>query len=227
MIPLRDINPTRIRPVLTWGLIALNVVIFLYQRSRPDGGEAFIRQWGLVPYYLTSGHLGSVSTVLTSMFLHGGWGHLILNMWSLYIFGDNVEEKLGRVRYLLFYALTGFAAALAHAAVDPDSPLPMVGASGAISGVLAAYMRLFPRARIITLVPIVIFFIIREWPAWLYVVVWFGIQLLFGLGALGGSSDVAFFAHIGGFLAGLYLIGQLLPLGAMRDRAPPGPEPWS
>ena len=225
MIPLRDINPTQSRPVLTWSLIGLNVAIFLYQRTMPQGDEEFVRQWGVVPYHLTSGHLGSVSTLLTSMFLHGGWMHLIFNMWSLYIFGDNVEDRLGRVRFVVFYVLTGFAAAIAHTLIDPDSKVPMVGASGAIAGVLAAYLRMFPHARVVTLIPLFFFFFIRELPAVFFIGLWFVIQLLNGLQSLGfpasSMGGVAFFAHIGGFLAGLYLIGRMgpaLPPRARRDR---------
>lgn len=212
---MRDINPARSTPVVTYALIALNVLVFAYEISL-DGGafEAFIRQWGMVPYWLTEFRLSSVSTVFTSMFLHGGLMHLVSNMWSLYIFGDNVEDVLGRVRYLVFYLVCGVGAAAAQVAIEPSSQVPMVGASGAIAGVMAAYLKMFPRARIVTLIPVFILFFIREIPAVFFIAFWFVLQLLSGLGSLGNPGamgGVAFFAHIGGFVAGLYLLARLRP----------------
>ncbi len=220
MIPLRDRNPTRTRPVLTWLLIAVNVAMFMHQASLDDAGfELFVRRYGLVPAWLTSGeYSGSYVTPFTSMFMHGGWLHLISNMWSLYIFGDNVEDALGRLRYFMFYMLSGMGAALAQVAIDPDSMVPMVGASGAIAGVLGAYMRLFPHARVVTLIPILFFFLLREIPAVLFIVFWFALQVFMGLGSLapvqagGSEGGVAFFAHIGGFIAGLMLVNKLRPV---------------
>lgn len=217
MIPLRDKNPTRTIPVLTYLLIALNVVVFLYQLGLGEaGGAAFTERFGVLPYALTVlQHPGSAVTPLTSMFMHGGWLHLIFNMWSLHIFGDNIEDALGRGRYLLFYVLCGVAAAAAQVLIDPGSTVPMIGASGAISGVLGGYLRLFPRARVDTLIPIFIFMIVRELPATVFIVLWFLIQLVGGVESLASLGDqtggVAFFAHIGGFLAGLFLIGVLGP----------------
>lgn len=217
MIPLRDINPTRTTPVLTYGLIALNTAVFLFQATLPDAEfELFVRRYGLIPEMITEDiYVGSLITPLTSMFMHGGWLHLILNMWSLYIFGDNVEDALGKPRFALFYLVTGFGAAAAQVLVNPSSEVPMVGASGAIAGVLGAYLKLFPGARVVTLIPLFpIFFFVREIPAVFFIIVWFALQLISGASALGIEADVggvAIFAHIGGFLVGLVLVSRLRP----------------
>jgi membrane associated rhomboid family serine protease len=217
VIPLRDINPTRTMPVLTYGLIVLNTAVFLFQASLPEAEfELFVRRYGLIPEMLTEDvYLGSLITPLTSMFMHGGWLHLILNMWSLYIFGDNVEDVLGKPRFVLFYLVTGFGAAAAQVLVNPESEVPMVGASGAIAGVLGAYLKLFPGARVVTLIPLFpIFFFVREIPAVFFIIVWFGLQVISGVGSLGIDADVggvAIFAHIGGFLVGLALVARLRP----------------
>ena len=212
MIPLRDINPIRSRPVVTYLLIAVNTLVYAYQFSLSDDfSRELIMRWGLVPYYLTREFTAnSLITPFTSMFMHGGWLHLILNMWFLHIFGDNVEDSLGRTRFLLFYLACGLAAAAAQVAVGPASMVPMVGASGAIAGVLGAYLRLFPHARVVTLIPIFFFFFVRELPAVFFIVVWFALNLLSGVGSLGvlgqQAGGVAFFAHVGGFLGGLWLL---------------------
>lgn len=216
MIPLRDINPTRSTPFLVYGLIIANVVVFLYEVSlTPVELERLIFRFGVVPQALTVDFsLASLSTPVTSMFLHGGWIHLIGNMWFLYIFGDNVEDALGLKRFAWFYLLCGLAGAVGQVVVDPISPIPMVGASGAIAGVLGGYFRLFPRARIVTLIPIFILFFVRELPAVLFIFLWFLIQLFSGLGSMGAgmqNGGVAFFAHIGGFVAGFLLVKQLRP----------------
>lgn len=206
MIPLRDLNPTRTRPWVTWTLIGLNAAIFVFQHVllTPGFEAAFVHRWGLVPYYLTQERfLPSFVTPITSMFLHGGWLHLIGNMWFLHVFGDNVEDELGKPRFVLFYLLAGLAAAALQVAIDPASKVPMIGASGAIAGVLGAYVVLHPRARVLALVPI-----FMELPAYVFLFVWFGLQLLYGLSALGVGPEgggVAFFAHIGGFVVGLAL----------------------
>ncbi|MGE0791208.1 MAG: rhomboid family intramembrane serine protease [Sandaracinaceae bacterium] len=214
MIPLRDINPTLRRPYATYALIAINVAAWLYEVALGGAAEPFIQRWGVVPYYLVQApSLGSWLTPLTSMFLHGGWMHLIGNMWFLYVFGDNIEDALGRTRYVLFYLLTGLTAVAAQVVIDPHSTVPMVGASGAIAGVLGAYLMLHPRARVVTLVPIFIFIQFVELPAWVFLFVWIGLQLLQGftsLGDLTGGGGVAFFAHIGGFAAGVALIRLFL-----------------
>jgi len=223
VIPLRDINPTRNQPVVVYVLLALNVLVFLYEVTLPPAqAELFQLRWALIPAMLTERHeIHSLSTPLTSMFMHGDVLHLGFNMWTLHIFGDNVEDKMGRTRFVIFYLLCGLAAAAAQTLVDPSSRVPMIGASGAIAGVLSAYMKLFPGARVVTLIPIFFFFFVRELPAVFFIALWFVLQVLYGLGSLGqigtGQGGVAFFAHIGGFLAGLALWRQLLPPRG-RDR---------
>jgi membrane associated rhomboid family serine protease len=217
VIPLRDLNPTRTTPVLTWLLIAVNTSVFLYQIMLPQAeADLFVRRYGLIPALLTEGeYIGSYVTPFTSMFMHGGWLHLILNMWSLYIFGDNVEDSLGKLRFTLFYLVAGLGAAAAQTLMNPNSVVPMVGASGAIAGILAGYMKLFPGARIVTLIPLFILVFVREIPAVYFIVIWFALQVLSGLGSLGlddpDLGGIAFFAHIGGFVVGLGLIRPLRP----------------
>lgn len=224
MIPLRDINPTKARPYLTYGLIALNVAVWIYQWMLGPALEGFVMRWGVVPYYLTQEpSLGSWMTPLTSMFLHGGWMHLLGNMWFLYVFGDNIEDALGRSRFLLFYVLSGLAAVAAQVAIDPGAKVPMVGASGAIAGVLGGYLMLFPRARVVTVVPIFVLLQFVELPAWVFLFVWFGLQLVYGffsLADVAGGGGVAFFAHVGGFVAGLALVR----LFARAHGRAPGPR---
>jgi membrane associated rhomboid family serine protease len=210
VLPLRDINPTRRLPYVTYVLIALNLAVFAYQflSLSPLDNQLLVRRHGVIPMFLFSGYGPSLSTLLTSMFLHGGLLHLLSNMWFLHIFGDNVEDAMGHARYALFYLSTGVVAALVHALTDPGSQLPMIGASGAISGVLGGYLLMFPRARVVTL--FVVFLI--ELPAILFILAWFGLQLFSGFGELGSNrgAGVAFFAHVGGFLAG---VGWLIIFG--------------
>jgi membrane associated rhomboid family serine protease len=203
VIPLRDVIPTRHTPWMTWLLLIANGVVY-YLMPRPDTAayEAFIGQFGLTPAFFTW------SSLLTSMFVHGGLMHLIGNMLFLWIFGDNVEDRLGHVMFLLFYLACGAAAAFAQMAVYPGSHVPMVGASGAISGVLGAYFVMYPHSRVVTLIPLFIFFEIVELPAIVFLGVWFAYQLLLGLGSLAQSGaaeigGVAFWAHAGGFVTGL------------------------
>ena len=220
MIPLRDRNPSGTVPVVTISLIIVNVLLFLYEVSLGSGVRYLIRDHGLVPaqitYALRYGGEGmgeAIAPLFSSMFLHGGWWHLIGNMWFLWIFGDNVEDALGSARFLLFYLVCGVGAGIAHWALGPTSPVPTVGASGAIAGVLGAYALLFPGARILTLIPI--FFVIQivEVPALLVLGLWFLLQLFSGsvatLGTTGGG--VAWWAHVGGFVAGLALAFLLRP----------------
>ncbi len=212
MIPLRDLNPSRTKPVLTWGLIAFSALVYLYELSLGDIRlREVIERFGVIPdVLLHAGHPGSFITPFTSMFLHGGFLHLLGNMWFLYLFGDNVEDNFGRARFILFYFLCGLAAALLQVVIEPNSALPMIGASGAIAGVLAAYVVLYPRARVLTLVPIFVFIQFIELPAVFFIVAWFLWQLLAGITSLGnlgmGQGGVAFFAHIGGFVMGLVLV---------------------
>jgi membrane associated rhomboid family serine protease len=207
---------------VTYVLLAASVATFLFQATlEPYHGRQLVLRYGLIPYYLTEGfHAGSLSTPLTSLFLHGDWFHLLLNMWFLHIFGDNVEDALGSVRFALYYVGCGLAAAAAQVFVDADSMVPMIGASGAISGVLAAYFRLFPGARVLTL----IFFFLRELPAVFLIALWFLVQLIGGIGSLGHADDAggtAFFAHIGGFVAGLLLIARIGLRSPPRADLPP------
>ena len=212
MFPLRDINPVRTTPLVTWMLVVANVSVWLWQVWLSlAGGDlpfaAFVERWGVVPVHLTELDPSAAVTPFSSMFLHGGWFHLIGNMWFLWVFGDNVEERMGRTRFLLFYLLCGLAAVMTHVTLAPESSTPVVGASGAIAGVLAAYLVLHAMARVVTLIPP---FFLVEVPAFVFLFVWFGIQLLHGtatLRTLGeGQGGVAFFAHVGGFLAGLVLV---------------------
>jgi membrane associated rhomboid family serine protease len=217
MIPIRDDNPTQITPVVTYALIVANVLVWLWEFSMLQGGHTWILSgYGVVPTRITGDPSGEAFTVLTSMFMHGSWAHLGWNMLFLYIFGDNVEEALGHVRYIAFYLVGGLGAAVAQVAIDPASPVPMVGASGAIAGVLGAYLVLYPRAPVVVINPIFplwfILGIFLVFPAWLVVGEWFLGNLLAGLGSLGraGQGGVAFFAHIGGFVVGLLLIRPAL-----------------
>jgi len=216
MIPLKDDNPTRITPVITWGFIAVNVMVFLYQVSLGQEGQRFIYEYGAIPavvfgYKTLPKSLAAIPpgvSLFTSMFLHGGWLHLIGNMWYLWIFGDNIEEAMGRVRYLAFYLICGLLASVSHVLSSPDSILPSIGASGAISGVLGAYVLLYPRARVLVLIPLGFFTRLMYIPAAFVLGFWFVLQLLSG--SLGGAQDgggVAFWAHIGGFIAGMLLVG--------------------
>ena len=203
MIPLRDVIPSRTTPFVTFTLIALNALVFLLELSLGDSVEEFILYWGLVPAAF------SWITVVTSMFLHGGILHFGGNMLYLWIFGDNVEDRMGHGRFLTFYLLCGAAAALAQTAMNPDSVVPMVGASGAIAGVMGAYFVLYPRSRIVTLIPIIVFFQVIEIPAIFFLGIWFLMQFVSGLGSIASAvsgepaGGVAFWAHVAGFVAGV------------------------
>jgi membrane associated rhomboid family serine protease len=208
MFPLRDTQPSYSRPVVTISLIIVNILVFLYEFSLDEySRNAFISIYGLVPENF---HL---LNVFTSMFLHGGWLHVLGNMWFLWIFGDNIEDTLGHGKYLLFYLLCGVAAALAQVFLSPLSRVPMVGASGAIAGVMGAYMVKYPNARIQTLVFIFIFITRIDVPAWLMLIYWFAIQLFSGFGSIGTTAinqgGTAFFAHVGGFIAGIVLVNLM------------------
>jgi membrane associated rhomboid family serine protease len=201
MIPLRDVIPSRTVPVVTIGLIAANALVFVFQLSLPDRElRALFYTYGLVPAAF------DWPTLVTSMFLHAGWLHIIANMWFLWIFGDNVEDRMGHGRYLVFYLLCGVAAALGQAVIDPESSKPMVGASGAIAGVMGAYFVLYPRSRILTLLPILFFIQIVEVPAIVFLGLWFVFQLFSGVGSVAAHSQaggVAVWAHVAGFVFGL------------------------
>lgn len=217
MIPLRDTQPSHTTPVVTLAIIIVNVMVFLYQFSLDSYSlNHFIELYGIVPARL------SAESLVTSMFLHGGWLHLIGNMWFLWIYGDNIEDVLGHTKFVIFYLLCGLAAALVHIVLHPFSRIPTVGASGAIAGVMGAYLIKFPHSRIITLVPIFIFFTTIEIPAVLILVYWFVIQIFNGFGSIGFSQvskgGVAWFAHIGGFVAGMALLYVLGTRERFRNR---------
>jgi rhomboid family protein len=214
LIPLRDDNPTRSTPIVSYGIIGACVLVYLWQATLgPSAGQAAVYALGLVPAVLLQGAslppeialIPPTATVFTSMFLHGGWLHLIGNMLYLWIFADNIEDSMGHGRFIVFYLLCGIAAALAQALPAPGSEIPMVGASGAISGVLGAYLILHPRAHVLVLVPLGFFSQITRLPAVLVLGLWFLLQLISEIGAPLGAG-VAFRAHIGGFMAGMALI---------------------
>jgi membrane associated rhomboid family serine protease len=203
VIPLRDVIPSRTTPVVTVTIILINAAVFLYEASLVEPAlQRFVFAYGLVPA------LFDPVSVLTSMFLHGGWLHFLGNMLYLWIFGDNVEDRLGHGRFFFFYLLCGIAAALAQVWMSPFSRIPMVGASGAIAGVMGAYFVLFPHSRVLTLVPIFFFIELVEIPAIFFLGIWFVMQFLSGVGSIGVETSqdvggVAFWAHVAGFAAGL------------------------
>ena len=210
MIPLRDINPTRRFPLVTVVLVVANVLVFLLELLLPSEGvlDSFVFTWGLIPAELMRLSPLAVVTVFTSMFIHSGFLHLGGNMLYLWIFGDNIEQALGHFRFILFYLLCGIGAALGQVLLDPSSAIPMVGASGAISGVLGAYLLLFPKAEVETLVFLGYFARLVRMPAVVVLGMWILLQLFSGLLSLGAEATggVAFFAHIGGFVSGLVLV---------------------
>jgi membrane associated rhomboid family serine protease len=221
MIPLRDTIPSATYPIVTHLLIALNVAVFLYEQSLGSAAERLIYTYGLVPRRFGGDVVAGVTPLVTSMFLHGGWMHLIGNMLYLHIFGDNVEDRVGHLRFLLLYFVCGAIAGIAQVTTNPGSAMPMVGASGAIAGVTGAYFVFFPRARIVTLVPVFVFLQLIEIPAVFFLLFWFAYQLMLGIGSYGRDvGGVAFWAHIGGFLAGMVLAPIL---AALRPREDPRP----
>ncbi|GAB4298162.1 MAG: rhomboid family intramembrane serine protease [Myxococcota bacterium] len=233
MFPLRDINPTKSFPVVTVGIIGVCIGVFIYQFVTGVDATAF--SLGFIPARLSGSPLDfsplnlpakytadafpPLLTLFTSIFMHGGLLHLIGNMWFLWIFGDNVEDVMGRLSYLVFYLLCGVLASLAHFLTDTKSILPLVGASGAISGVMGAYILLFPKARIATLIIFGFFARIVNLPALVVIGMWIVFQLLYGFGSLGGEGGgVAYFAHIGGFAAGLLFFRYFIPKNFLAAR---------
>lgn len=210
MFPLRDTVRSRMFPIVNWGIILANMAIFLYESSLGPGSlERLFSVFALVPSEVTRLRPTGLLTLVTSMFLHGGWFHVISNMWTLYIFGDNVEDRMGSSRYLAFYLLGGVAAGLTHVYFSPAGSAPTVGASGAIAAVLGAYFILFPTSRVITLVPLFFLPWFIEVPAVVFLGVWFLTQVLSGLvtiGAAGEFSNIAWWAHIGGFAFGFLMV---------------------
>jgi membrane associated rhomboid family serine protease len=233
--PLKDINPTERFPIVTIGLIVVNAVVFLYEISLGAHFQAFITAWGTIPYEITHGvdligqdpnapivhtetPVSHYVTLLSSTFIHAGFFHLFGNMLYLWIFGNNIEDLLGPVKFLIFYLLCGFAASFAHIAIQPDSTIPTVGASGAVSGVLGAYLITYPRARVLTLVFIVIFVRLILVPAGVLLAFWFIINAVSGFASLGlRGGGVAWFAHVGGFVAGIVLLKMMRRGGLGRQ----------
>jgi membrane associated rhomboid family serine protease len=217
VMPLRDINPSRTFPVVNILLIVINVLAFLYEVSLGPGIERFLMRAAFIPdqFFEPGNAVGDARSILVSMFLHGGWMHLIGNMLYLWIFGDNVEDRMGHFLYLLFYLAAGWAATMAHAFSNVESTVPAIGASGAISGVLGAYLVMFPHARVLTLVPMGFYTRMAELPAIIVLGLWFVLQFLSGMLSQGVGGGVAWWAHIGGFVFGM-AIGLLWA----RRRAP-------
>ena len=206
MFPIRDHNPSGRVAYVNYALIAINIAVFLgywLTLSDENARGLFIYTWGMMPERIMAGQ--SWGTLITSMFLHGGWMHIFGNMLFLWIFGDNLEDQMGHLGYLLFYLAAGLCAAALQIAVDPNQPAPMVGASGAIAGVMGGYLLLFPKARVDVLFIFVIFFRIFAIPAWIVLGVWFGLQFYSGTMASVAGDNVAYMAHVGGFAGGLVL----------------------
>lgn len=232
MIPLHDDIPTRRFPAVTAALVAANVAVFVVQLLLPRWGltlEGWYYLAGARPYELSHqmdlppfGYFPWWATLFSSLFVHGGWLHLLFNMLYLWIFGNNVEDAMTRPRFVVFYVVCGLAATTAQVLVAPDSDVPLIGASGAIAGVLGAYLILFPRARVLIVVPLVVVFPVFEVPAWIMLAVWFALQSISGIRSLGGAeAGVAFFAHLGGFVAGMVLVllfAKRRPAGRARRR---------
>ncbi len=219
MFPIRDSNRTSRFPVMNWLLILANALVFFYEISLGEGQlNEFIHEFAMMPAKLQSDPQTFAFTVFSSMFMHAGWFHFLSNVWILHIFGDNVEDRMGPIRYLVFYLLGGVAAALLETYVSPGSQIPVLGASGAIAGVLGGYVLLFPGARVRTAV-FLIFISIMDLPAVIFIGFWFVSQLFSGLASIGATATagVAWWAHIGGFAMGLLLCG----LFARRQRPAP------
>jgi membrane associated rhomboid family serine protease len=227
MIPIRDDQPRFSTPYVNYFIIGLNAVVFLFELSVGTRGHralnSLVYEFGVVPEHFALALAGSRRydlagqsiTILTSMFLHGGWLHIIGNMWFLWIFGDNIEDHVGHFSYLVFYLVSGFAAAVTHILLNINSNVPTVGASGAIAGVMGAFMVLYPKARVLTLVPLIVFFTFWWLPAWVFLGYWFLLQFLSGTATeiavtTSQAGGVALLGHGGGFVAGIVLI-KILP----------------
>jgi membrane associated rhomboid family serine protease len=231
MIPLRDTNPRRTFPFVTYALVAVNILAFLWELSLGPNLERALYAVSFIParFWIAGNWVADLMTIAISMFLHGGLLHIGSNMLYLWIFGDNIEDRLGHGRFLIFYLACGYLATLAHAFFSPGSRVPAIGASGAIAGVLGAYLLLFPHARVLTLIPIFFFITLRELPAVIILGLWFVLQLFSGVGSLGVTDaqdlgGVAYFAHIGGFVSGMLLIAAFGGMRSPRRREPP--PPW-
>lgn len=227
MIPIRDTTPSKSLPVVNNTLIGINVVLFLVEILQGPAMDRFIYIYGLVPARYSIQHLAQQFTLfqqavawISFMFLHGGIWHLLGNMWFLYIFGDNVEDRLGPLRYLAFYLLCGLASGVSHVLLNLHSTAPTIGASGAVAGVMGAYFLLYPRSKILTLIPIIIIPWFVEIPAFIFLGLWFLMQLVNASVSFGSASGIAWWAHVGGFLGGMvfYKALQALPASGVSSR---------
>ena len=205
MLPLKDDLPSYSRPIVTYIILGINIVVFLYELSLGPQLNSFIKQFGAVPFYIFNPvGVSSYATLFSSMFIHAGFMHILGNMLFLWIFADNVEDRIGHIKFVFFYLSCGIAGALLHGITAPNSTVPMVGASGAISGVLGAYILLFPKARVLALIPFGFFLRITYLPSIIFLGIWFLYQFLFGVTTIGArGGGVAYFAHVGGFIVGL------------------------
>jgi len=204
MIPLKDNISSYTRPIITYTILGVNIVVFLYELSLGTHRNDFIFKFGATPYnILHPANMSSYATIFTSMFIHANPIHILGNMLFLWVFADNVEDRIGHIKFLFFYLIWGIAGALLHSLSTPNSKVPMVGASGAISGVLGAYLLLFPNAKILTIIPFGFFMRITFLPAMIFLGIWFLYQFIFGISTIAIRGGVAYFAHIGGFIAGL------------------------
>ncbi|MCX7785825.1 MAG: rhomboid family intramembrane serine protease [candidate division WOR-3 bacterium] len=201
MLPLRDDIPSERRPFITYIIVTMNVIVFIYEMSLGRGLRNFFISYGVIPQNILAGI--NWYSLFTSMFLHGDFWHILGNMLYLWIFGDNVEDTLGKFWFIIMYLFSGVVGSFAHILVSPNSTIPTIGASGAVSGVLGCYLILFPNARVVALVPLGFFIRFTMLPAYIFLGFWIFLQLIFGFGTAGQGSGVAYFAHIGGFVVGL------------------------
>jgi membrane associated rhomboid family serine protease len=227
MLPLQDLNPRRRIPFITYALIAVNVAVFLWmQLYSAEAQQEFFLQLSIVPRNITENPLAfeSLLDITRSMFFHGGWLHLIGNMLYLWLFGDNVEDRMGALLYLILYFLSGFVAATTQILIDPNSGIPLIGASGAIGGILGAYLLLFPGVRVRGIIPLGRYARMQDWPAWAVLGLWFVLQVVYGALSVfpgGSSGGVAFFAHVGGFVFGMlfaWIFMKLIPQPPVEQR---------
>ncbi|RJR17750.1 MAG: rhomboid family intramembrane serine protease [Desulfobacteraceae bacterium] len=233
MIPLRDTTPSRNYPVVNVAIIAVNVLVYLLQMAQGPHLERFIFMYGLVPAKLSIPELADRLSLgqqafpfFSFMFLHGGFWHLLGNMWSLYIFGDNVEDRMGPLRYLAFYILCGLVSGISHLVLNWQSPIPTIGASGAIAGVMGAYFLLFPSSKVLTFIPIFFIPYFIEVPAFVFLGIWFLLQFLNAAGGPAGGGGIAWWAHIGGFAGGMILLKLFsrMPESGLTKRVRPRTE---
>lgn len=228
MLPLKDLNPTRRIPFITYSLILINAAVFIWTLLQPAAElQGIFMQLSVVPINITENPLALETPldIIRSMFFHGGWLHLLSNMLYLWLFGDNVEDRMGTVLYIILYFFSGIAAAFSQILIDPYSRIPLIGASGAIAGVLGSYLLLFPGVRVRGIIPLGRYIRIADWPAWAVLVMWFALQLIYAVLSIGAgageSGGVAFFAHVGGFVFGMlytWIFMKLVPQPPVEQR---------